>query len=218
MDSLSQLNQISLPEQSTVLGTGSTCYGSLMDGNGKGMYPLLNFEIKLAGGIDWKPTLSPTAGQLTIDSTNIIKFSSLNTQRFRFKLKPQAGVNCPGHQNTTNVLPAYSRAKFRMKLHTFIGGQLQEFHSMEVPAMNVNTCSPIFTKKLHFQDPASNPIFVSVENVETNQRCLKAQADGYKAGDLEYDQYCPLKNGLAESSTCWNVVLQVANDMTDDFN
>jgi hypothetical protein len=218
LDSLSQLNHISLPEQSTVLGVGNTCYGNVMDGNGKGMYPLLNFDIKLAGGVDWKPTLTPTAGQLTIDSTNIIKFSSLNTQRFRFKLKPQIGTNCPGQQNSGFSLPNYSKAKFRMKLHTFTGGQLNEFHSLDVPVLNVNNCSPIFTKKMHFQDPGSNPIFVSVEWLETNQRCLKAQADGLQAGDADYDQYCPLKNGLAESSTCWNLVLQVANDMTDDFN
>jgi hypothetical protein len=217
IDSLGQLNQISLPEQPSAFGNGATCFGNVMDGNGKGMYPLLNFEIKLAGGLHWKPSVTPSAGQLTIDSTNIIKFSSINTQRFRFKLKPQPAANCPGLQNSATSLPSYTQAKFRMKLHTFSGGQLHEFHSMEIPVLNVGSCSPIYSKKIHFQDPGSSPIFVSVESFETNQRCLKAQADGLQAGDAEYDQYCPLKNGLAESSSCWNLVLQVANDMTDDF-
>jgi hypothetical protein len=182
--------------------------------------------------MNWKPVTSATEGQLQINGFSIPAFTSDYRLRFRLKLKsqppkgtPPSAPGCTGVVTGTESYPWYTKAKFKMKFHTWNGSSLQVFQTIDVDPIDVNGCSPIYTlaqagigASHTFNNPnTTGPIFVSIENVETNYNCLTKIQAGYKPGDYYYDYYCPLKNSPARSQSCWNMVLQVVNDSTDDF-
>lgn len=201
-------------------GTGSTCYGSIADGDNSGNLRIFNFTARLAGQVDWVPTPASTGGAMVqINQSNNLKFTSNFRLKFRVKVLPQPNTSesCFYRNSGTQSIPEYTKLKYELSLHTLNQyGDINPdpFHTFYDQYVNVNTCSPVYEMaqpgmplgEHTFTNPATTgPIYAAIKTVRSDYECTINGLD------------CPAEK-IIRSASCWKMVLQVVNDETDDFN
>jgi hypothetical protein len=200
-------------------GTGSTCYGTTLDGDGSGDYPIFDYDIKRKGQDSWVPG-GPNAPIIT---EVMYAMQSDTRYKVRFKILPQPS-SC-GQDPGPASYPYYSKVRLTLNFHTLKlkndnSGDFvtphelnPPFHSMyDLGPFDTNSCSDIINVP-HLN--VTGPVIIKVTNVKTDFECQYSGAAGNPAYQY-YGWYCPAEQ-LARTQSCWNVKMQIANDITDDF-
>lgn len=207
---------------SGVAGTGLSCSGTTSDGNGCGQYPIANYQIVLAGQQDWFP-------QKTTDliypqqAETQMRFTSDGRLRARIKVNPQAssylGIDssgqqipgCPGRIPGSDAYGAFRYSKLSMNIEfwatLFQGGKYvpsQLLGSTALTGISVGTCSQVIDLPAEKIKLTPNPIIVKVSQVSTDMFCAQTGTN------------CPSER-IMRPQDCYDIVLQVVNDQSDDF-
>ncbi len=202
-------------------GAGSTCYGTSLDGDSTGSFPIPDFDIKLRGQTNWKPvwnTSDPLWPAVPL-YTELSTTNSTDTRlKVRFKVLPQPANCTPSPVSGPASYPYYTKLKFTLKYYkaTKTNGVITSvestpFYQTEYGPVSVNSCSDI----INVPHTNMEAVIVEVANVKTDFECqyMGMQND---PSNYYYGWYCPAEK-LARTQSCWNMKMQIVNDISDDF-
>lgn len=204
----------------------ANCTGTTADGIGDG-YPIHQYEMILAGHQSWMPgTYNEALAQSTMPSLQeaSIIFKSDTRLRVRLKVKsqpyPTAGEEyCYGRATgqASDQFP-YTKLRFRVHLRDILcdtpdpmnpnnclsGFYLgTRYRTQYIDPIDVNYCSPVIDLG-SIRNATPYGTTIEVEDVKADSTC---QANG---------TFCPAER-IVRAASCWNMVLQVVTDFTQDF-
>lgn len=207
---------------SGVPGAGSSCLGSTSDGDSCGQIPIANYRIKLAGLQSWYPQKS-TSLIYPQKSETELRFKSDGRLRARVKVnlqpEPFAGIDSNGNQIHTcegRISGAdnpgahrYERISFDVQFYTtrLVGStwvRNQLLQSTHLTGIEVGACSQIVDLPAEKIQTSANPIIVEITQVSSDLFC---EIQGI---------HCPSER-IMRPQECYDITLQVANDISDDF-
>ncbi len=119
---------------------------------------------------------------------------------------------CPQRTTGSPTFPEYTKLKVKIKLYTQSGSTMVEIPGgmFELGPIDVNSCSQIVDIPYSsLQAGWANPVVLGVADVRSDFECMFF-------GEGGTTPRCPAEKQVT-SKTCWNVILQVATDATDNF-
>ncbi len=191
------------------------CTGTTNDGENES-FPLYNLRIRMAGGQQWVPgsrdlyTHSAHSVPSLKESQTIFQTSQTLKMRIKANTQPSLSSRTLGTCDGITKLeksPSYEALSARLTItdRECLGKNTipcqKKTISYKVPKINVDTCSSVIDFSTILTDSIKDPV-VKVDKVH-----------GFYGCD-DFDN-CEVKK-LA-STQCWDIVLQVATDSTDDF-
>lgn len=226
---------------SGVPGKGLSCTGTTADGDGCNRLSIGNYHVKLAGRQSWFPQRNEDSSLYPQQQETKLRFVSDGRLRVRVKVNPQPEPfsghsstphteanqihNCPGRVGGADNPGGYRYQKlsFDVKFYTSkfeqkstgSSGQKEGdkagqwvkdrlLHKEKITGLKVDACSPIIDLPAEKIKSTPNPILVEITQVSNDLFC---HVQGI---------YCPSER-IMRPQECYSIVVQVVNDISDDF-
>ena len=203
-------------------GAGNSCSGTTADGNNCGQIPIGNYRVVLAGLQDWYPQKNSSLLYPQKAETEL-RFKSDGRLRVRVKVnsQPEPFLGIDGNGNQIHACEGriagadnpgahrYDKISFNVNFYTstqsgntWVKSQLLQ--STHISGVSVDACSNIIDLPAEKIKISSNPILVEIAAVSSDLFCTQQGI------------YCPSER-IMRPQECYDITVQVVNDISDDF-